>query len=111
MGIDLIFELIVELIFELVGEGVVFIYLKLMCLIVPQKKNDPCARENAEHTVKTFSVILMAIIAVGLIFIISGDSTFHTVGLFMTYIPLAVISVQIIAGICLKIAKLLKKQK
>ena len=108
---DLILELIVELVFELVCEGVVFIYLKLMCLIVPQKKNDPCGRENAEHTVKIFSVILMVIIFVGLIFIISGDSTFHTVGLFMTYIPLSVISVQIIAGICLKIIKSLKKQK
>ena len=108
---DLILELIVELVFELVCEGVVFIYLKLMCLIVPQKKNDPCGRENAEHAVKIFSVILMAIIFVGLIFIISGDSTFHTVGLFMTYIPLAVISVQVIAGICLKIIKSLKKQK
>lgn len=78
-----------------------------MCGIVPNKKYDACTAENIKYYVKIEAMILLFIVVIGLIFqMISG---FQTVGLFLIFIPIAIICLQIISGVVVKIVTAVKK--
>ena len=102
-------DFLFDILFEFLAEGIAFLYFKLMCGIVPNKKYDACTAENIKYYVKIEAMVLLIIVVVGLIFqIISG---FQTVGLFLIFIPIAIICLQIISRIVVKILTSIKKNK
>ena len=102
-------DFLFDILFEFLAEGIAFLYFKLMCGIVPNKKYDACTAENIKYYVKIEAMVLLCIVVVGLIFqMISG---FQTVGLFLIFIPIAIICLQIISGVVVKILTFVKNNK
>ena len=103
--LELFFEIFVEGIFELIG----YCYMKLMQLIVP----DRTVSENARTVIKKTATIIAALFAIvliiGFVLLVQDDPFIKNIGKSMTYISLAVITLQIVLGIFVRIASHLKK--
>ncbi len=74
-----------------------------MTLIVPDRTITEQTRVKMKKIVKACSAVLLIMMIVGLVLLLSGEALIETVGKYMFYIPLAVIVVQIILGIIVKI--------
>ncbi|MBQ3084411.1 MAG: hypothetical protein IJC46_03040 [Clostridia bacterium] len=107
---ETLFEVIFEGIFEGIFDLIMFCYLKLMRLIVPDREVSEQAREKIKDIVTTVSVILFLIMFIGIFFLLPDEPTFNTVGKFMTYIPLGIIVVQILLGIIVKLIGIIKRK-
>lgn len=98
-----LFELFFEMFFQVIFEGVAYIYIKLVTLVVP----DHTLSEKTLATVKTiitmlFSILMIALI-IGLLMVIQDDLFIKNIGWYLTYIPLTIIGVQIVLGISVKL--------
>ncbi len=102
---ELFLEIFVEGIFELVG----YCYIKLMTLIVPDKKISDTAKEKIKSAIKIVAGILAIVLVIGLILLVQEKPFIKTIGKYMTYIPLTIIVLQIILGITVKIIDYFKK--
>lgn len=96
---ELFFEIFVEGIVELIG----YCYMKLMQLIVPDKTVSEKAKRIIKNTLTTISALLGVVLIIGLIFLLQADPFTKNIGRYMTYIPLAVMVVQIVLGIVVKV--------
>ncbi len=96
-------EFLFEIIFEGVFEVIVYAYMKLMTLIVPEKKITDQTSTKIKNIVITVSVLLGIILVVGVILLLPPDPAINTIGKYMTFIPLTVIGIQVILGIVMKI--------
>lgn len=103
--LELFFEIFVEGIFELFG----YCYIKLMQLIVPNKTVSEKIKKTLKKTATTFAVLLAVVLIIGFIFLIQDDPFFNNIGKYMTYIPLAIIALQVFVGISIKIVDHFKK--
>ncbi len=97
--LELFFEIFVEGIFELIG----YCYIKLMQLIVPNKTASEKARRTIKKIATTIAAILGIVLIVGIILLVQADPFIKTIGKYMTYIPLAMIVLQMVVGIIVKI--------
>lgn len=97
--IELIVEILVDGFFELIVHG----YLKLMSLIVPNKTISDDTKYRLEIVVKTFSAIVGITLIIGLLLVMQSDPIIKNIGRYLTYIPLAIIGIQIVLGILFKI--------
>lgn len=100
-------EGIFEFIFEVIGESILYGYLYLMKLILPEKFLNEKLKAVLKVIVIIFSVILLCCIFLGLIALLDEDT--KEIGRYMVYIPLAISGVQILLGIILRIVA--KKRK
>ena len=98
-------EFFLELIFELV----VYCYIKLMQLIVPDKVISEKTTGIIKTTVTAIAALLAIVLIIGAILLIQDDPDIKNVGKYMTYIPLTIIGAQILLGIAVRIVCHFKK--
>lgn len=103
--LELLFEITVEGMFELIG----YIYIKLMQLIVPNKTVSDKTKEYLKKVVTTIAALLAIVLIIGLVFLVQEDVLLKTIGKYMTYIPLAIIVLQVLLGIVMKVVDFSKK--
>jgi len=97
--LELFFEIFVEGLFELI----IYCYMKLMQLIVPDKSLSAKTKKAIKNITTTFAALLAFVLIIGLLFLIQADPLIKNIGKYMTYIPLAMIALQILIGILVKI--------
>lgn len=105
-----IIEFLVEVFFEAVIELVGYCYLKLMSLIVPEKAVSNRIKKKIKRIVTVISASLAIVLIIGVILFALDDPLASTIGMYMTYIPLAIIALQILLGIVMKVAGYLKRR-
>ena len=103
--LELFFEIFVEGIFELIG----YCYIKLMQLIVPDKKVSEKTKKTIRNIATTFAVLLAVVLIIGFILLVQKDLFVKNIGKYMTYIPLSIMVLQILLGIIVKIVDRFKK--
>ena len=103
--LELFFEIFVEGIFELIG----YCYIKLMQLIVPDKKVSEKTKKTIRNIATTFAVLLAVVLIIGFILLVQEDLFVKNIGKYMTYIPLSIMVLQILLGIIVKIVDRFKK--
>ena len=103
--LELFFEIFVEGIFELIG----YCYIKLMQLIVPDKKVSEKTKKSIRNIATTFAVLLAVVLIIGFILLVQEDLFVKNIGKYMTYIPLSIMVLQILLGIIVKIVDRFKK--
>lgn len=103
--LELIFEITVEGIIELIG----FCYIKLMQLIVPNKTVSEKAKRIIKIIVTTIAALVGIVLIVGLIFFVQDDPSLKNIGKYMTYTSLAIMALQIVSGIVVKVVGHFKK--
>ena len=86
--IELFLEIVVEVLFELIAVS----YIKLMQLIVPNKSFTKRKKKIIKNTVTTIFSLLGVVLIIGVVFLVQDDTLFKTIGAYMTYIPLAIIT-------------------
>lgn len=97
--LELFFEIFVEGLFELIG----YCYIKLMQLIVPTKAITARTKKIIKNIVTTIAGILALFTVIGVILLIQEDPFIKVIGRYMTYIPLTIISLQIMLGVITKL--------
>ena len=90
---------------ELFFELILHCYIELMRLIVPSKTFSEKAKRKMRKIATVIAALLVVVLIVGLIFLLQADPLIKTIGKYMTYIPLAIIVLQISAGIIVKIVE------
>ena len=90
---------------------VMFIYLKLAHMLVPNKKIPKKTETKVRNIITIVSVLLVLSLFIGLIFLLPGDAALNAIGKYMTFIPLSIIGLQIVLSIVVMIAKLVKRYK
>ena len=103
--LELFFEIFVEGIFELTG----YCYIKLMQLIVPDKKVSEKTKKTIRNIATTFAVLLAVVLIIGFILLVQEDLFIKNIGKYMTYIPLSTMVLQVLLGIIVKIVDHFKK--
>ncbi len=103
--LELFFEIFGEGIFELIG----YRYIKLMQLIVPNKKVSEKTKKTIRNIATTFAVLLAVVLIIGFILLVQEDLFVKNIGKYMTYIPLSIMVLQILLGIIVKIVDRFKK--
>lgn len=100
-----LFELIGEIVMELITELVLSGYIKLMCMIVPEKDLSEKTREKIKKTVTKISAVLLSVLIAGFILMLLANTVpvLGTLGKILFYCSLTVICSQIILGILMKI--------
>ena len=102
---ELFFEIFVEGMIELIGHC----YIKLMQLIVPNKTVSEKTKRTIKNIATTFAALLAVVLIIGFVLLIQEDPFIKNIGKYMTYIPLAMMALQVILGILVKIAGRFKK--
>ena len=103
--LELFFEIFVEGIFELIG----YCYIKLMQLIVPDKKVSEKTKKTIRNIATTFAALLAIVLIIGFILLIQDDPFINNIGKYMTYIPLTIMALHVLVGISVKIVGHFKK--
>ena len=98
-------EIFAEGMFELIGHC----YIKLMQLIVPDKTVSQKTKKTIKNIATTFAVLLAVVVIIGLVLLIQEDPFIKNIGKYMTYIPLAIMALQVLVGFLVKIVGRLKK--
>lgn len=93
---------LIELFFEIFFELILYCYIKLMSLIVPDKVFTEQTKNKLKVAVTTVSAILGIILIIGIILLIQDDPSIKNIGKYMTYITLSIIGIQILLGIIVK---------
>ena len=99
-------EFFMEFIFEIAVEAIGCAYIKLVTLILPRHTFSPRFRKRLDNTVTIVFDLLGVVLIVGACFLVQKDQLFHRIGQFITFIPLALIGVQVLAGIIVKVFRI-----
>ena len=104
-------EIFGEIFFEAFSHLFTAIYLKLAHILVPGKRISQKTEARIEKTVTVIFALLVLTLVFGVIlFFGSAESnlTLHTVGLYMTFIPLGIFCFQILLGLFVLLWKVFK---
>ena len=104
-----LFEILFEIFFEAIFEGIMWCYMKLMQLIIPQRTISNKTKTIIKNVITIVSVILFIILIIGALCWLQDDLIIKHIGKYMTLIPLTIIVLQIFLGIILKIVSLFRK--
>ena len=104
-------EAFFEIVFEVIVEAVWTIYMKLMTLFVPAHRFDERQRKRIKNGVTVFAVLLLLCALVGFFMFLQPPSVTKTVGAYLLFVPLGIMSVQIVAGIVYRIVKAIRKRR
>lgn len=80
-----------------------------MQLIVPDKKVSEKTKKTIKNIVTTFAVLLVIVLIIGFVLFVQEDPFIKNIGRYMTYVPLAIMALQVLVGIFVKIICHLKK--
>lgn len=94
---------LIEFFGELFFELITYCYIKLMQLIVPDKVISEKTKKTIKDTVTTIAALLFITLIIGVILLLQDDPAIKIIGKYMTFIPLSIIVLQIIAGLIIKI--------
>ncbi len=103
--LEMFFEIFFEGMLELIG----YCYIKLMQLIVPDKTISKKTKKTIKSIVTIFAALLAIVLIVGLVLLVQDDPFIKNIGRYMTYVPLAIIALQVLIGILVKIVGCSKK--
>ena len=106
-----LFEIFIEIFIEGILNLVMFIYLKLAHMLVPNKQISKKTETKVRNIITIVSVLLVLSLLIGLIFLLTDDAAFNAIGKYMTFIPLSIIGLQVVLSIVVMIAKLVKRYK
>ena len=106
-----LFEIFIEIFIEGILNLVMFIYLKLAHMLVPNKKISEKTETKVRNIITIVSVLLVLSLFIGLIFLFSDDAALNAIGKYMTFIPLSIIGLQVVLSIVVMIVKLVKRYK
>ena len=106
-----LFEIFIEIFIEGILNLVMFIYLKLAHILVPNKKIPKKTETKVRNIITIVSVLLVLSLFIGLIFLLTDDAAFNAIGKYMTFIPLSIIGLEVVLSIVVMIAKLVKRYK
>ena len=106
-----LFEIFIEIFIEGILNLVMFIYLKLAHMLVPNKKIPKKTETKVQNIITIVSVLLVLSLFIGLIFLLTDDTAFNAIGKYMTFIPLSIIGLQVVLSIVVMIAKLVTRYK
>ena len=106
-----LFEIFIEIFIEGILNLVMFIYLKLSHMLVPNKKISEKTETKVRNIITIVSLLLVLSLFIGLTFLLPGDAALNAIGKYMTFIPLSIIGLQVVLSIVVMIAKLVKRYK
>ncbi len=106
-----LFEVFLQVFVEGVLELFMSVYVKLAHVFVPDKKVTEKTAKKAKDIITTISALLILTLFLGLLFLLPDNEIFNLVGKYMTFIPLAIIGLQIILGIIVTVIKIIKRRK
>ena len=106
-----LFEIFIEIFIEGILNLVMFIYLKLAHMLVPNKKFSEKTETKVRNIITIVSLLLVLSLFIGLIFLLPDDAALNAIGKYMTFIPLSIIGLQVVLSIVVMIAKLVKRYK
>ena len=90
-----LFDIFIEIFIEGILNLVMFIYLKLAYMLVPNKKISEKTETKVLNIITIVSVLLVLSLLIGLIFLLTDDAAFNAIGKYMTFIPLSIIGLQV----------------
>ena len=108
-----LFEIFGEIFLEVFLHLFTSVYLKLALILVPGKRISQKTEARIKETVTVIFVLLFLTLFFGLIIFIGNagrNPTFHTVGLYMTFIPLGIFCFQILLSLFVLLWKVLKRK-
>ena len=103
--VELFFEIFVEGLFELIG----YCYIKLMTMIVPNKAINDHTKKQIKTIATSVAAVLVIVLIIGLILLVQDEPFIKNIGKYMTYIPLALIVLQIVLGLVVRTVNHFKK--
>ena len=106
-----LFEIFIEIFIEGILNLVMFIYLKLAHMLVPNKKISEKTETKVRNIITIVSLLLLVSLSIGLAFLAPDDTTVNAIGKYMTFIPLSIIGLQVVLSIIVMIVKLVKHHK
>ena len=106
-----LFEIFIEIFIEGILNLVMFIYLKLAHMLVPNKKIPKKTETKVRNIITIVSVLLVISLVIGLTFLLQDDAAVNAIGKYMTFIPLSIIGLQVVLSIVVMIEKLVKRYK
>ena len=108
-----LFEILGEMFLEGFLHLFTAVYLKLAHILAPGKRISQKTEARIEKTVTVIFVLLLLTLGVGLAFCFAwsaeSNPTLHTVGLYMTFIPLGILCFQILLGLFVLLWKVFKR--
>lgn len=105
-----LFQLFFEVLIEGVLDIVMFLYLKIAHLLVPDKKLSEKTKNTIKDCITTVCVVLALILFLGVIFLLPNDKAFNMIGKYMVFISLSIIGVQFFCGIIVVIVRYIKRK-
>ena len=106
-------EILGEIFFEAFFHWFASVYLKLAHVLVPGKRISQKTEARIENTAAVIFALLLLTLLFGLVFCFAGSAesnpTLHTVGLYMTFIPLGILCFQILLGLFVLLWKVFKR--
>lgn len=106
---ECLFEFFVEVIGEFVIEGIMYLYMWMMNLIIPGKMMSPKTEKRIRRIVTCYAAILIIALIVGAVILAATDLVI--LGRYLTFIPLSLIALQFVLGIAFRIFLRAKKMK
>lgn len=105
-----IFELFAEFVLEVLLEAVMFVYLKLASLLMPDKDIPENTRKRLHTITSVISALLTVTLFVGVSLLFADERTIWTIGMWLTFISLSVLGIQLALGIAVIIVKERRKK-
>jgi hypothetical protein len=106
-----LFEIFIEIFIEGILNLLMFIYLKLAHMLVPNKKISEKTETKVRNIITIVSLLLVLSLFIGLTFLLPDDAALNAIGKYMTFIPLSIIGLQVVLSIVVMVAKLVKRYK
>ena len=106
-----LFDIFIQIFIEGILNLVIFIYLKLAHMLVPNKKISEKTETQVRDIITIVSGLLFLSLCIGLILLLPDDAALNAIGKYMTFIPLSIIGLQVILSIVVMIVKLVKRYK
>ena len=102
-------ELFLEVFIEGMLNVVMYFYLKLAHVFIPDKEISNKKRKKIRNAITTFSCLLFISMIIGVLFLLPPSLTLNNIGKCMVFIPLSIIVLQIVLGIVVVVVKNIKR--
>ncbi|MBE6679957.1 MAG: hypothetical protein E7598_05470 [Ruminococcaceae bacterium] len=106
-----LFEMLLQIFIEGTLNVVMYVYLKLACIFVPENEISKKTEKKIRNIITTVSALLFLSLLTGVSFLTAHNATIETIGKYLTFISLIILGMQIVLGIIVTVAKAVKHQK
>lgn len=109
---ECLFEFFIEIIGEAFIECMMYFYMWLMRLIIPDKVLSEKTQKRVRQAVTAYAALLLICLIVGIIvLLVTLETEYKIIGQCMTFIPLGLMAFQFVLGIAFRIYLTAKKKK